>query len=80
MAKAKRASMLPDLLKADQESQEQKGKTIKEKEDNALIRFRKIGLPFKQIAEFMGMTEGQARVRHHRALLSRPEIKNVRRT
>jgi DNA-directed RNA polymerase specialized sigma subunit len=81
MAKAKRASMVPNLLKEDQESQRQKGKTLREREDDAIIRFRKIAkLPFKQIAEIMGISEVDARVRHHRALLNRPEVKNVRRT
>jgi hypothetical protein len=80
MAKAKRASMLRDLWKADQESQEQAGKTVKEREDTALLRYRRLTtLTWKQIAEIMGMTEGQAKERGHRALLRRPEVENVRR-
>jgi hypothetical protein len=79
IAKAKRASMVRNLWKTDQESQELTGKTVEEREDFALVRFRKrTNFTWKQIAEIMGMTEGQARVRYHRALLNRPELKNVR--
>jgi DNA-directed RNA polymerase specialized sigma24 family protein len=79
MAKAKRASMRNDRWKTDQGNQELEGKTVEEREDFALVRFRKrTDFTWKQIAEIMGMTDGQARVRCHRALLKRPELKNVR--
>lgn len=81
MAQAKQKVMLPKRWEADQERQEQRGSTVKEREDLMLLRFRKFtNMRWKQIAEIMGMTDVQARVRYHRALLDRSESKNERKS